>query len=71
MFSRCFRRQSTEAVKATIQMTKQVREQHSKIQKHKERLLRELKRVETQLRNAKDELGSANMTVEKLQLKVD
>jgi chromosome segregation ATPase len=66
-----YRRQSTEAVKSTVQMCKQIREQHSKIQKQKERLLRELKRGETQLHNAKDELSSANMTIEKLQLKVN
>ena len=41
------------------------------IQKQKERLLRDLKRAETQLRNAKDELSSANMTIEKLELKVN
>jgi chromosome segregation ATPase len=64
------RRQSTEAVKSTIQMGKQIREHHSKVQKQKERLLRELKRAETQLRSAKDELSSATMTIEKLQLKV-
>jgi chromosome segregation ATPase len=51
-------------------MGKQIREQHAKIQKQKERLLRELKRAETQFRTVKDELGSANMTIEKLQLKV-
>ncbi|CAF0934827.1 unnamed protein product, partial [Rotaria sordida] len=62
-------RQSTEAVKSTIQMGKQIREQHAKIQKQKERLLRDLKRAETQFRHAKDELSSANMTIEKLQLK--
>jgi chromosome segregation ATPase len=66
-----YRRQSTEAVKSTIQMGKQIREQHSKLQKQKERLLRELKRAEAQLRNVKDELTSANMTIEKLQLKVN
>jgi septal ring factor EnvC (AmiA/AmiB activator) len=69
LFSFC-RRQSTEAVKSTIQMCKQIHEQHTKVQKQKERLLRELKRAETQLRNVKDELTSANMTIEKLQLKV-
>ena len=68
MFS--YRRQSTEAVKSTIQMGKQIREQHAKVQKQKERLLRDLKRAETQFRHAKDELSSANMTMEKLQLKV-
>ena len=52
-------------------MAKQIREQHSKVQKQKERLLRELKRAETQLRTAKDELAGANMTIEKLQLKVN
>lgn len=52
-------------------MGKQIREQHSKVQKQKERLLRELKRAETQLRTVKDELSSANMTIEKLQLKVN
>jgi chromosome segregation ATPase len=52
-------------------MGKQIREQHSKVQKQKERLLRELKRAETQFRNVKDELASANMTIEKLQLKVN
>jgi chromosome segregation ATPase len=52
-------------------MGKQIREQHSKIQKQKERLLRELKRADAQLRNVKDELSSANMTIEKLQLKVN
>lgn len=52
-------------------MGKQIREQHSKVQKQKERLLRELKRAETQLRTAKDELSSANMTIEKLRLKVN
>ncbi|CAF1403142.1 unnamed protein product [Rotaria magnacalcarata] len=62
-------RQSNEAVKSTIQMGKQIHEQHSKIQKQKERKLRELKRSETRLRHAKDELSSANMTIEKLQLK--
>jgi chromosome segregation ATPase len=51
-------------------MSRQIREQHSKVQKRKERLLRELKRAETQLRNGKDELSSATMTIEKLQLKV-
>ena len=51
-------------------MAKQVREQHAKVQKQKERLLRELKRAETHLRNVKDELGSANMTIEKLRTKV-
>jgi len=66
-----YRRQSTEAVKSTIQMGKQIREQHSRVQKQKERLLRELKRADAQLRNAKDELSSANMTIEKLQLKVN
>lgn len=52
-------------------MGKQIREQHAKIQKQKERLLRELKRAETQFRHVKDELSSANMTIEKLQLKVN
>ena len=51
-------------------MGRQIREQHAKIQKQKERFLRGLKRAETQLRSAKDELASANMTIEKLQLKV-
>ncbi|CAF1674324.1 unnamed protein product, partial [Didymodactylos carnosus] len=62
-------RQSTEAVKSTIQSGKQLREQHSKLQKQKERLLRELKRAEAQLRNSKDELSSATLTFEKLQMK--
>ncbi|UJR26651.1 hypothetical protein I4U23_007968 [Adineta vaga] len=61
-------RQSTEAVKSTIQMGRQIREQHQKVQKQKERLLRELKRAENQRRHAEDELSSAQMTVEKLQL---
>lgn len=51
-------------------MGKQIREHHSKIQKQKERLLRELKRAETQYRHVKDELSSANMTIEKLRMKV-
>lgn len=70
----CFffqRRQSTEAVKSTVQMCRQVREQHQKFQKQKERLLRELKRAENQHRHAEDELASANMTVERLKLRVN
>ncbi|CAF3838730.1 unnamed protein product [Adineta steineri] len=61
-------RQSTEAVKSTVQMTKQIREQHAKVQKQKERLLRELKRVENQYNIANDELGSMHMTIDKLNL---
>jgi hypothetical protein len=52
-------------------MCKQVRDQHSKVQKQKERLLRELKRAETIFRTSKDELASAHITIEKLQLKVN
>ncbi|CAF1640442.1 unnamed protein product, partial [Adineta ricciae] len=62
-------RQSTEAVKSTVQMCRQVREQHQKFQKQKERLLRELKRAENQHRHAEDELASAKMTVERLTLR--
>lgn len=51
-------------------MGKQIREQYSKVQKQKERSLRELKRAENQLRHARDELSSANITIEKLQLRV-
>ena len=51
-------------------MGKQIREQHSKIQKQKEKLLREIKMLETKLRTTKDELASATMTKEKLELKV-
>ena len=51
-------------------MCRQVREQHQKFQKQKERLLRELKRAENQHRHAEDELASASMTVERLKLRV-
>lgn len=51
-------------------MGKQIREQHSKIQKQKEKLLREIKMLETKLRTTKDELASATMTKEKLEMKV-
>jgi hypothetical protein len=50
-------------------MGRQIREQHSKVQKRKERLLTELKRAKTQLRNGKDELSSATMTIENYNLK--
>jgi len=62
-------RQSTEAVKTTVQMIKQIREQSSKLQKQKEKLLREIKLSETKLRTAHDEISSANMTIDKLQMK--
>jgi septal ring factor EnvC (AmiA/AmiB activator) len=64
------RRESTEAVKSTVQMGKQVREEQQKLQKQKDRLLRELKRAENKRRHAEDELSSAKMSVEKLQLRV-
>lgn len=50
-------------------MAKQTREQHSKLQKQKEKLLREIKLSETKHRTIQDEIGSAKMTVEKLELK--
>lgn len=64
------RRQSTEAVKTTMQMAKQIREQISKLQKQKEKLLREIKLSETKIRTGQDEIASANMTIEKLQMRV-
>jgi len=51
-------------------MGKQIREQYTKVQKQKERAIRDLKRAEIQLRHVKDELSSANMTIEKLQFRV-
>jgi hypothetical protein len=59
-----------DAVNSTIQMGKQIREQHSKIQKQKEKLLREIKLSETKLRTAQDELTSENMTLEKVLMMV-
>jgi predicted nucleic acid-binding Zn-ribbon protein len=51
-------------------MGKQIREQYTKVQKQKERALRDLKRAEIQFRHVKDELSGANTTIEKLQYRV-
>ena len=51
-------------------MARQIRDQHSKIIKSKEKYLREIKISELKLHAAKDDLASANVTLDKLRATV-